>query len=73
MIPGGRPQLPPDPSIMGAEPVAMTPTQEALLQAFRNEIAKVDRAFLRFIPKPPETLLPRAKTPVLRFGRIKKR
>lgn len=45
----------------------------ALYQAFRNEIAKVDRPFLRFVPKPPENLLPRAKTAMMRFGRIKKR
>ncbi len=45
----------------------------AVYQAFRNEIAKVDRAFLRFVPKPPESLLPAAKKAMVRFGRIKKR
>lgn len=45
----------------------------AVYQEFRNQIAKVDRAFLRFIPKPPENLLPRAKTAMMRFARAKKR
>ena len=45
----------------------------AIYQAFRNEIAKVERPFLRFVPKPPEHLLPRAKNPMVRFGRVKKR
>jgi hypothetical protein len=45
----------------------------ACYQAFRNEIAKADRAFLPFLPKPPEGLLPRPKAPMVRFGRVKKR
>lgn len=45
----------------------------AIYQAFRNEIAKVERPLLRFVPKPPEDLLPRAKTAMMRLGRAKKR
>jgi len=45
----------------------------AVYQDFRNQIAKRDRAFLRFIPKPPENLAPRAKATLGRFGRVKKR
>ncbi|MBI1753647.1 MAG: hypothetical protein HY014_08535 [Acidobacteria bacterium] len=43
-----------------------------LYQALRNEIAKVDRTFLRFVPKPPETLLAPQKAPI-RFSRARKR
>lgn len=45
----------------------------AVYQALRNEIARVDRAFLRFVPKPPESLLPAARKAMVRFGRIQKR
>jgi hypothetical protein len=45
----------------------------AVYQGLRNEIAKVDRHFLRFVPKPPEALLPMARKAMVRFGRIKKR
>lgn len=55
--------------LVQALPLALS----AVYQALRNEIAEVDRVFLRFIPKPPETLLPRPKAPMVRFGRIRKR
>lgn len=45
----------------------------AVYQGFRNEIAKVDRAFLRFVPKPPESLLPPAKQAMARFGKMRQR
>lgn len=45
----------------------------SVYQEFRNQIAKVDRAFLRFVPKPPENLIPRSKAPVMGFRRIKNR
>ncbi len=45
----------------------------AVYQSLRNEIARVDRAYLRFVPKPPEALLPAAKKAMVRFGRVRKR
>ncbi len=50
-------------------PIAMG----ALYQEFRNQIAKVDRAFLRFVPTPLEALVPRSKAPVMGFRRHKNR
>ena len=45
----------------------------AVYQGLRNEIARVDRAFLRFVPKPPQSMLPAARQAMVRFGRVKKR
>ncbi len=50
-------------------PIAMG----ALYQEFRNQIAKVDRGLLSFIPKPPPELAPRARASMVRFSRVKKR
>ncbi len=52
---------------------SLSKSMGAVYQVFRNEIARVDRSFLRFVPKPPENLAPRAKAAILNFGRTRKR